>query len=301
MLKIIFALTIFLSSVFGGLFGYYVKPNGDRAEGGAAYTTCFRMPFYDLRPKELSVRAKFYTSYGASSEERKFNIALAVKSINDTIVDVGGEFSFNGVVGERTEKRGYKKAKIIMGGKFVDGVGGGVCQVSTTLYNAVLLAGLKVTEYHSHSLPVSYVVPSFDAMVNSGSADFRFVNDTHNPIIIKAYANDTTLTVRIFGEPMREVLIRKSVITEYIPVPKSEIIVDTAGEYPDLFLGERKILSYGKCGYKSEGYIIKKIDGKTVSVEKIRNDSYAATRGIVVEGTAIRSSADTETEENSLN
>ena len=160
------------------------------------------MPFYDLRPQQLVLRSKFFTSYPSSTEERKSNIKLAAKSLDYAFVDVGGEFSFNQTVGARTEKRGYKTAKIIVGGEFVDGVGGGVCQVSTTLYNAVLLAGLKVTEFHAHSLPVSYVAPSFDAMVNSGSADLKFINNTHNPVYIRAFADDATLTIEIYGEPM---------------------------------------------------------------------------------------------------
>ena len=117
------------------------------------------MPFYDLQPSSLTTRASFYTSYPSSTAERKHNIILASKSIDNTFIDVGGEFSFNLVVGDRTEKRGYKKSKIIINGDFADGIGGGVCQVSTTLYNAVLLAGLEIIEYHPHSLPVSYVAP----------------------------------------------------------------------------------------------------------------------------------------------
>jgi vancomycin resistance protein YoaR len=163
----------------------------------------YAMPFYDLKPKFLTERAVFSTSYETSSSERKHNIALASKSLNNTIVDVGAEFSFNMTVGARTEKRGYKTAKIISGGEFVDGVGGGVCQVSTTLYNAVVRAGLMVTEYHPHSLQVSYVLPSTDAMVNSGSADLRFVNNTNNPIIIKTTATNTTITIKIVGEPLQ--------------------------------------------------------------------------------------------------
>lgn len=244
------------------------------------------MPFYDLRPSDIVQRAEYYTTYSASSPERKINIGIAAKSLDGCFVDVGGEFSFNRTVGVRTEARGYKKAKIIVGGKFVDGVGGGVCQVSTTLYNAVILSGLKVTEYHAHSLPVSYVAPSFDAMVSSGSADFRFVNNTHNPVIIKAAADGDTLRIKIFGEYMAEKYVRKSVITEKIDPPAEEVVADEKGEFPDLFLGERRVISYGKAGYKSEGYIIKTVSGRAVSVSKIRTDVYASTRGMVVEGRA---------------
>ena len=246
------------------------------------------MPFYNLKPEKLTLRSSFYTTYATSTDERKSNIALAAKSLNGTFVDVGAEFSFNRTVGERTVKRGYKVAKIIVGGEFVDGVGGGVCQVSTTLYNAILLAGLKITEYHAHSLPVSYVAPSFDAMVNSGSADLRFINDTFNPIIIYAHADGQRLLIEIHGQKQNLSIERYSVVTERIPCEKEQVIVDEKGEYPDLFVGEYRFIKYGKAGYKSEGYIVAKKDGKVMFNRKIRSDKYNSTRGIVVYGTAVR-------------
>lgn len=246
------------------------------------------MPFYDLKPAFIRLRAEFSTNYSASSEERKNNISLAVKSLDNTFVDVGGEFSFNRTVGPRTEKRGYQKAKIIVKGEFVEGVGGGVCQVSTTLYNAVLLAGLRVTEYHPHSLPVSYVAPSFDAMVNSGSADLRFVNNTHNPVIIKAKADGNTLKIQVIGEPMKEVFTRKSVIKEYISPPEQLVICDDELKYPDLYQGEIMFLQYAKQGIVSEGILIKSINGKEQSARVVRRDRYSPVRQIIVEGRAIK-------------
>ena len=243
-----------------------------------------QMPFYDLRPEFLVLRSQFYTSYSTSTEERKTNIGLAAKALNNTFIDVGAEFSFNRTVGERSVKRGYKAAKIIVGGKFVDGVGGGVCQVSTTLYNAALLGGLEITEYHPHSLPVSYIAPSFDAMVNSGNADLKFVNNTHNPIIIKTKADGTRLTIGIYGEPLKEKYARKSVVSEYIPAPEPQRITAKAGEYPDLFEGETKVLNYGKQGLKSEGYIVVSKDGVIISQKKIRKDKYNAMQGVIIEG-----------------
>ncbi len=247
-----------------------------------------KMPFYNLNPKEIVLRSQFYTTYSSSNEERKNNIFLASKSLNNTFVDVGGEFSFNKTVGERTVKRGYKVAKIIFNGNFIEGVGGGVCQVSTTLYNAVLLAGLTITEYHPHSLAVSYVAPSFDAMVNSGSADLRFVNNTDNPIIIKTIANGETLTVQIYGEKNNFTIERVSEKIEEIPFPNDKIILDEKGEYPNLFLGERKYIVYPKKGLKSKGYLIIKTNGKIIEKRKIRDDKYGAIGGVVIEGTAIR-------------
>ena len=246
------------------------------------------MPFYGLNPQEITLRSEFYTSYGSSSEERKSNIKLASKALNNVMVDVGGEFSFNLTVGERTEKRGYKTAKIIVNGEFVDGVGGGVCQVSSTLYNAVILAGLTVSEYHSHSLPVSYVAPSFDAMVNSGSADLRFINNTDNPIIINTIADGSKLTVKIYGQPLSVKYERKSVIVEEIPAPDAEEVFDDNGEYPDLYEGDSMFLRYGKVGYKSEGYLITIKNGKKISEKKIRSDRYAPTKGLVIYGRAQR-------------
>lgn len=243
------------------------------------------LPFYDLQPRPITLRAKFYTSYPSSSEERKHNIYLASKSIDGVMVDSNCEFSFNLTVGPRTERRGYKSAKIIFNGQFVDGVGGGVCQVSTTLYNAVLLAGLKVTEYHPHSLAVSYVAPSFDAMVNSGSADLKFINTTHNPVFIKAVADGNKLTIEIHGEKMHETYTRESIIEQEITAPDYVIKKDVKGEYPDLFIGERKILSYKKNGIASKGFLIKKVNGKTVAKLALRKDRYSSVTGVIIEGT----------------
>ena len=246
------------------------------------------MPFYALQPEFLEVRSEFYTSYPTSSLERKANIKLACGSLNNTLVDVGGEFSFNRTVGVRSKERGYQKAKIIVGGVFTEGYGGGVCQVSTTLYNAILLAGLKITEYHPHSLPVNYVAPSFDAMVNSGSADLRFINNTKNPIIIKCFADGSILKVVIYGQPMQEKYVRQSTITQYVDSVNQRTILDTKGEYPNLYKGETLVLQYAKPGYVSQGVLIKTINGKVVSSKTIRNDVYKPVDKVIIQGNAER-------------
>ena len=242
------------------------------------------MPFYGLKPNKIVLRSEFYTSYPSSTDERKTNIKLAASKLNNCFIDVNGEFSFNLTVGERTEARGFKKAKIIIDGEFVDGVGGGVCQVSTTLYNAVLLAGLDIIEYHPHSLPVSYVAPSFDAMVNSGWADLKFVNNTNNPIIINALADDSTLTIKIYGEQLTEKYVRKSVVTGEILPPSDKIIDADSLEYEHLYEDEFMRIKYGKAGLTSEGYIMVMKDGKLSNVKKIRSDKYNPTRGVLVKG-----------------
>jgi vancomycin resistance protein YoaR len=251
------------------------------------FAKVYAFPFYDLCPKELTLRSEFITYFRSSSLERKNNIKVATRSLNKTFVDVFGEFSFNKTVGPRTESRGYKNSKIIVGGQFVEGVGGGVCQVSTTLYNALILSGLNVTEFHPHSLPVSYVSPSFDAMVSFGFADLKFVNDTHNPIIIYAFATDEYVKIQIYGEPLEFSYERQSVVVEQIPAPKEKEIEDDKGEYPELLIGQKQVLKYSTPGLKSEGYLLKYKNGKKVGVKKLRHDKYNATQGIVILGTAL--------------
>lgn len=244
--------------------------------------SAYASPYFANENASLTLRAKFYTTYYSSSCERVSNILLASSTINGTFLDVNEEFSFNKIVGARTENNGYKNAKIILGGKFVDGVGGGVCQVSTTLYNAVLLAGLIVSEYHPHSLQVSYVAPSFDAMVSSGSADLKFVNNTKSPLLIKSSANDYMLTIEIYGEVMHEKYIRQSTVLEELPAPPEEEVFVTKDEYPELNIGDKKTILYSKKGLKSQGSLAKVVKGKIVSVKKIRTDIYKGVKGVTV-------------------
>ncbi len=243
-------------------------------------TTYAQMPYYNLSPKNITLRSSFTTEFTNSTLERKHNIKLASKKINKYFLDVGAEFSFNKTVGLRTLENGFLEAKIISNGKFTNGVGGGVCQVSTTLYNAVLLADLKITEFHPHSLPVSYVLPSFDAMVNSYTADLRFINNTKNPIIIYTFCSEKSLTVKIFGEQKDYLIERESVIKEKVLNTETEYVLDVNDEY-NLEKGEEKIISYGSNGLKSQGYIIKRKNGKIISKKLIRNDFYKPTKKII--------------------
>ena len=223
--------------------------------------------------------ASFYTYYGESGENRKHNVKLASEKIDGTILAPEEEFSFNDVVGKRTEAQGFKTAYIIKDGEFVEGVGGGVCQVSSTIYNAVLLADLTVTRVQAHSLPVSYVAPSFDAMVSSAS-DFRFVNTVSAPITIKLSADGKYVKCSIYGVAGRRVT-RRSETVEVLPY-------DTV--YRDdevMLLGEEVIESGGMAGLRSRGYLEYEIDGKVIS-KLIRTDYYAPQSRVVLRGTKPR-------------
>ncbi len=215
------------------------------------------------------LRGEFTTNYYTSVDGRKTNISLAIKRLNGTIIKSEEIFSFNKTVGERNEKNGYQTAKIILNGEYVDGVGGGVCQVSTTLYNALLLSNLKVIEHHAHSLMVNYVEPSFDAMVSGTSLDLKFKNDTANPIYITAKADGNNLTFRIYGEKHPYQIQRISKITQTItPSPCEYIESDT------LYQGEQSIIQNEKQGVKSQGFLSYYKNGKKINDVFIRNDYY---------------------------
>lgn len=225
---------------------------------------------------KVELIASFYTYYGESGAGRKHNVGLASRLIDGTIIAPEEEFSFNDVVGNRTEERGFKAAYIIQDGEFVEGVGGGVCQVSSTLYNAVLLADLTVTRVQAHSLPVSYVAPSFDAMVSSGS-DFRFVNTLSAPITIKMSADGKYVRCDIYGVKGRKVS-RRSETIEVLPF-------DTIyRDDENMLLGEESVDSNGMTGLRSRGYLEYESGGKVVS-RLIRTDFYAPQNRIVLRGT----------------
>ena len=152
-----------------------------------------------------------YTTKTTSNSVRNKNISLACQKLNGTIVRPGEEFSFNGAVGQRTREAGYGEAAAYSNGEVIQEVGGGVCQVSTTLYNAVVIAGLKTTYRQSHTFQPSYVTPGQDATVSWGGPDYRFANLPFNEsqanaqnyaIGILAEYHDRTVTVSIYGRPV---------------------------------------------------------------------------------------------------
>lgn len=218
--------------------------------------------------------ARFCTYYGDSAENRKSNVELACRKISGLTLYPEEEFSFNSQVGARTVANGFKTAYIIQDGDFVEGVGGGVCQVSSTLYNCALLAGLAITCVNPHSLPVSYVSPSFDAMVSSGS-DFRFVNVLSAPIKIVMKADGKDIVAEIYGVGESNIK-RRSETLETIPF-------DTEyRESEDVQEGEEIVDSQGKEGVKSRGYLDYYENGKLVRSVQIRSDYYAPQKKVIL-------------------
>ncbi|WP_087973129.1 VanW family protein [Oceanobacillus rekensis] len=151
--------------------------------------------------KEISMLelGRYVTSFKQSNLERSHNIDLASEAINNTVIFPGETFSFNQVVGERTAERGYKKAPVIVKGELAEDIGGGICQVSSTLYNAVDLKGIQIVERYAHSRQVPYVPPGRDATVSWWGPDFVFKNLYNEPILIRAKSESGQMVVTLYS------------------------------------------------------------------------------------------------------
>ena len=190
--------------------------------------------------------------------------------IDGVTIQAYGEFSFNKTVGRRSAEAGFQQAKIIVNGEYVLGVGGGVCQVSTTLYNAALKSGVTIIEYHPHSLRVSYVAPSRDAMVSS-DCDLQFYNPYAHPIYISTQVFEGGLRVTFFGENEGDRYeIISNILTE-IPPPAPIVKEGDADE----------ILRSPKNGVKSEMYLERYRGGALISRKRMRVDEYRPIQGII--------------------
>lgn len=233
-------------------------------------------------------RAEFSTSYAKSAKDRKNNIKKALSCFNGMVVEPGQTVSFNETTGARTEEAGYTNAHIIVGGVYVDGVGGGVCQASTTLYNALLLADVDILTVNHHSLPASYVPLSLDAMVSGDYSDLVFQNNLESPIYIKTICDDKNVKVEIYGQKFddgKSVKV-KSELVKILPHGGDKIVKDEKGEYANkiLYKGEYLRVKYPREGYESKAYLQHFKDGELVDEKEIRHDFYAPQDGIVMEG-----------------
>lgn len=204
----------------------------------------------DLLPF-INLRGSFVTHIkGANQEGRKHNIHTALMRFYGRRIENGERVSFNSVIGNTTEYNGYALAKIIVNGKYEDGFGGGVCQASTTLYNALLLAGVDVLQARSHSLRIGYVEPSFDAMVSFGVSDLVFQNNTGGPIFITTFAGDSACGAYIYG------------LHSDITIERRSEILERAEDTPE------------DINFKSKGFLEYYKNGSLIRTKNIRNDTY---------------------------
>ena len=225
--------------------------------------------------------ATFTTRYDVSDVDRTTNLRLACQKINGTVLLAGETFSYNDVVGARTVAAGYKNAKIYEAGQVVDGLGGGICQISSTLYNAALLANLEIVERRNHQFVTSYVPAGRDATVVYGSTDFKFKNTRQYPIRIVATANAGIATISIYGIKEENEYTFKFSTKTISSIPYSTQYIDDS----TLPQGTEVVKQKGANGLITETYITKLLNGKTISTELLSRDTYSAMTRIVRRGT----------------
>ena len=218
------------------------------------------------------------TIYDSTNVNRSTNIDIACERINGTILEPGETFSFNKVVGERTAKNGFKEALIYNGGEVDYGLGGGICQISSTLYNAVLNTNLDIIERKNHSMTVSYLPIGQDASVSYGSVDFKFTNSRTYPIKIVATANTGVITISILGVLEEQ---------EYVVTIETKIIettdYKTTYEYSSSVpVGKEEIKQVGKNGYKCSTYKILSLGEKEISRTLLSTDTYKSQKEIIL-------------------
>lgn len=237
---------------------------------------------YDLLNGVNSLVSSFSTYYNPNVEGRAYNIQLATKKISGALLLPGDTFSFNERTGKRNASNGYKTAPVIVNNKMEDGPGGGVCQVSTTLYNAVIRCNIMSLSRRNHSLAPYYVKPGFDATV-SDSTDYKFKNTLNYPVYIYGYASNGKVTFNIYSDSSLN-SVKYDLISQVYE--KTEAKLNRVND-PTLPKGKIEEDSIPHHGYKVRVYLVGKRDGREVSNVLISKDTYKKTDGLMRIGTKI--------------
>lgn len=219
----------------------------------------------------------YSTSFASSSRDRAHNIATAADALNGTLIGPGETFSFNKVVGPRSNETGYKTAPIYSGGKVVPGIGGGVCQVSSTTYNAFLLAGFDIVQRSNHAMPVHYLPAGRDATVVYGVIDLKVRNPFPNSTYLLAGVSGKTLWIKVLGSKTDKAEV--SVSSEETGTIPFSIIEK---EDPSLSSGKKKVEQKGSNGKKSVTYRTVTRPGQPKKVEVVSRDSYRPMNKIIL-------------------
>ena len=224
--------------------------------------------------------AEYTTSYNTTNENRETNLKLASEKVNGTIILPGETFSYNKIVGQRTIANGYKEAAVYSGGKVVNGIGGGICQLSSTLYNAAIYANLEIMQRVNHRFLTSYVTAGRDATVSWGTIDFCFKNTRNYPIKIVSTVKNGVVTTAIYGikeEKEYDISIESKII-ETIPYTVNYVKDNSLNQ------GEEQIAQYGANGAKSETYKVVKENEKVISRTLLSSDTYSPLEKIIKRG-----------------
>lgn len=224
---------------------------------------------------------EFSTNFSTSNYNRSTNIRLATSKINGTVIMPGEVFSYNQTVGKRTTAAGFREAAVYSGGEVTTGIGGGICQVSSTLYNAALYANLDIIERQNHGFNTGYVAAGRDATVSWGGPDFKFQNNRDYPVKLVCSVSGGTILTQIFGLLMEnepEVVI-ESYVTQSIGYR-------TITQYDDsLPTGATRVIQSGSNGCRAVCYRILKLDGEVISKTLMSSDTYNPHNKIVAVGT----------------
>lgn len=265
----------------------YLMEEWDRTDAEIA------MDIVETQPKgsveELAmvkdVLGSYSTSFATSGAERSANVVNGARLINGAVIYPGDEFSTYELVSPYTAANGYYPAGSYVSGRVVDSMGGGICQVSTTLYNAVLLSELEITERHNHSMIVGYVSPSADAAIaESAGKDFRFKNNTDYPIYVEGVTTpDKQVIFNIYGAEYRSAnrQVRYESLVVSTDVPTNEVIYAD----PNQPVGYVKVQS-AYTGYKAELWKVVTVDGVETSRTKVNSSTYKKSPRSATVGTA---------------
>ena len=237
--------------------------------------------------------SKFTTIYDAGNTSRGTNIAIAARTINNTVILPGETFSYNKILGNTTKEKGYQLGTAYVGGKVVPAYGGGICQVSTTLYNAAIYANLEIVERYNHSYSVSYVSGSRDATVSYGGKDFKFKNSRTYPIKIVASAKNGVISVSLKGIKEEKEYDIEITSTTLSTTPYQTTYQDN----PNLEEGKQKVIQVGHNGIKSKAYKTVKYNGKVISKTLLSADTYQPMNRVIEKGTKKSVSKETTKEE----
>lgn len=237
------------------------------------------------------VLASYTTKYNPGEVNRTHNMVLAGQKVNGTVLAPGQVFSYNGVVGERTVAKGYKNAKIFENGRVVDGLAGGICQVSTTIYNAALYSNMGIVERKNHSFPVSYAPMGQDATVVMGAIDFKFKNTMSNPVKITCSIQGGNCTVSIMGIKEKNFKVEiNNVITGSTPFGVEYQHDET------MEMGKEKVVQNGSNGYTIKSTRTVYENGTVVKTESIPSSYYIPLKKIIARNeTGMETGTDGET------
>ncbi|WP_027087281.1 VanW family protein [Cohnella panacarvi] len=220
--------------------------------------------------------AEFTTSFTTSGAGRSHNVTAAAKALNDTLLMPDEVFDYDKIVKLAEEQYGWKEAPVILKGKLTPGIGGGICQVSSTLYNAALLAGLDIVERRNHSLAVHYLPAGLDATYAEGYINFKFRNSTGKQLLIRTVVQDKKLTIKLFGTLPSNVEYRTERKQLKVNPPKTVYVAND-----ELKPGKQDTVQKGEPGFVVETYLVKRVDGAVVERRKLSRDTYRATDALI--------------------